>query len=409
MEQNKPIQNLYGYVVWFVISLFVVFSFCLNTAAGVFSGAIEHTLNLTETQTAIAMGAFIVGFALMQIPAGALLDRFNNKLIVSCAIFILTAGAFLISRSSNLISFSLANFIMGIGGSFAFIAAGKSISKWFSFAAFPLMFGLTNTLSCFSTGFIHTLLSDQLAIRPWETVYLFLAIAGAILCIITLIFFHDPKKDVIETNSGPKPSLISSVHQVIRIPKIWLCSLSAAFSFGALLAYVSFWYVKVENFYQVPEDQILFFATLTFMGVGLGTFFWGLIARYVKVLNTLIHSTLIMGTLFLLVGIYLPHFNINTLIIAETIAFCIGFFLGGSQLFYTIAANMVPKHLTGIALSVVNTVVFLVNTLLLSLPYAFDTKTSTFYNTLWLFPFCIVISIGLLAYLKPPKPATSNQ
>ncbi|MFC2101750.1 nitrate/nitrite transporter [Bacteroidota bacterium] len=403
MEQDKPIQNPYGYVVWFVISLFVVFAFSLNTAAGVFSGAIEHTLNLTNTQTTIAMGAFIIGFALMQIPAGALLDRFSNKLFVSCAILIMATGAFLISLSSTIVTFSLANLVMGIGGSFAFVAAGKSISKWFSLAAFPIMFGLTNTLSCLSTGFIHGLLIDQLAVRSWETIYLFLALTGVVLCGITVIFFREPKSKVTKESSEKAPSLISSVMVVVRIPKLWLCSLSAGLSFGALLAYVSFWYVKVEDFYHVQEHNIIFLATLTFIGIGLGAFFWGFVAKYVRPLTTLIHSTLILGTLFLLLGIYLPHFNINTLIFAETIAFCIGFFLAGSQLFYTIAAEMVPKHLTGIALSVVNTVVFLVNTLLLSLPYVFKTATSTFYNTLWLFPFCIVLSIGLLVYLKSPK------
>lgn len=403
MKQDKPVQHPYGYVVWFIISLFVVFAFSLNTAAGVFSGAIKHSLNLSNTQTTIAMGAFIVGFALMQIPAGALLDRFNNKLIVSCAILIMATGAYLISLSSTIVTFSLANMVMGIGGSFAFVAAGKSVSKWFSFAAFPIMFGLTNTLSCFSTGFIHGLLIDQLAVHSWQTIYFFLALTGVVLCGITIIFFKDPKsKDSIES-SEKAPSLISSVLVVVKIPKLWLCALSAGLSFGALLAYVSFWYVKVEDFYHVQEPNIIFLATLTFIGIGLGAFFWGFVAKYIRPLTTLIHSTLILGTLFLLLGIYLPHFNINTLIIAETIAFCIGFFLAGSQLFYTIAAEMVPKHLTGIALSVVNTVVFLVNTLLLSLPYVFKTETSTFYNTLWLFPFCIVLSIGLLVYLKSPK------
>ncbi len=408
MEQEKPIYSLYGYVVWFVISLFVVFAFSLNTAAGVFSGAIEHSLNLSASQTTIAMGAFIIGFALMQIPAGALLDRFNNKLIVSCAILIMASGAFLISRSSTIVTFSLANLVMGIGGSFAFVAAGKSVSKWFSFAAFPIMFGLTNTLSCLSTGFIHGLLIDQLATNSWQSVYLMLALAGVILCVITVIFFKEPRSQVSEKSSEKPPSLISSVMAVVRIPGLWLCALSAGLSFGALLAYVSFWYVKVQDFYKVEEPNIIFLATLTFIGIGVGAFFWGLVAKYVKPLTTLIHSTLILGTLFLLLGIYLPHFNINTLIFAEIIAFCIGFFLAGSQLFYTIAAEMVPKHLTGIALSVVNTVVFLVNTLLLSLPYVFRTETSTFYNTLWLFPFCIVLSIGLLVYMKSPKQLASN-
>ena len=400
MQKSEESVSIYKYVVWFVISLFVVFSFSINTAAGVFSESIQSTLSLSASQATIAMGAFIIGFALMQIPAGALLDRFNNRLVVSGGIIFLAGGAFLVSLSSSIITFSLANFVMGIGASFAFIAAGKAISSWFSFAAFPLMFGLTNTVSCVSTGFIHNILSDLLQTQSWQTVYLWLSIAGGILLVITILFFRNRKQDETAKSEEPAQSFISSILEVVKISRIWLVSFAAAFSFGALLAYVSFWYVKVESHYHVSQPDILLLATLTFFGIGLGTFFWGLMAKYVKSLTTLIHSTLIMGVLFLLAGIYLPHFDINTLLIAETIAFFIGFFLGGSQLFYTIAADMVPKHLTGIALSVVNTVVFLVNTLLLSLPYALKTDTSSFYNTLWLFPFFVVLSIGLIAFIK---------
>ena len=46
----------------------------------------------------------------------------------------------------------------------------------------------------------------------------------------------------------------------------------------------------------------------------------------------ILHVTLVLGAMFLLLGLYLPHFNVNTLIITKIIAFLIGFFLSGSML-----------------------------------------------------------------------------
>ncbi|MBA2654111.1 MAG: MFS transporter [Gammaproteobacteria bacterium] len=94
-------------ITWFIATLFVVYSFCLNTASAVFFGAIKQTLHASNIGASLATGSFILGFALMQIPAGYLLDKYNPKWGVSLGILLLASGNVLLSFSSNLVSFSL--------------------------------------------------------------------------------------------------------------------------------------------------------------------------------------------------------------------------------------------------------------------------------------------------------------
>ena len=148
-------KKIYGYVVWFVATLFVVYSFCLNTASAVFSDAIKTALQASNLGVSIATGAFILGFACMQIPAGYLLDKFNARFVVSGGLFLLALGNVIISFSDTLVLYALSNFIQGIGASFAFIAAAVLIAQWFPARIFPIMFGLTQTLSCILAGVIH--------------------------------------------------------------------------------------------------------------------------------------------------------------------------------------------------------------------------------------------------------------
>lgn len=64
MENNY--SKFCGAAVWLVSILFVIYAFCLNTTAAVFFDAIKNTLHATHFEVPLAMGAFILGFSLMQ-------------------------------------------------------------------------------------------------------------------------------------------------------------------------------------------------------------------------------------------------------------------------------------------------------------------------------------------------------
>ena len=114
-----------------------------------------------------------------------------------------------------------------------------------------------------------------------------------------------------------------------------------------------------------------------------------------------IHVTLCVGVMALLLGIYLPHFNIDTLIIIKVVSFLIGFFLSGSMLFYTMVSEFSTNNTRGVAISVLNTAVFLFNTILLFIPYLFFTAISKdFFTYLWILPVLVIFSILLLYFTK---------
>ena len=120
-------KNIQGLLVWFIVTLFVVYAFFLNTAGAVFSDTIKDNLHLSNMGAAFAVGSFVLGFACMQIPGGYLLDRFPIRIVVSSGLFLLALGNFTLSFSSSLPLFALSNFVQGLGASFAFIAVGKLI------------------------------------------------------------------------------------------------------------------------------------------------------------------------------------------------------------------------------------------------------------------------------------------
>ncbi len=390
-------HKVYGAIVWFIATLFVVYSFCLNTASAVFSEAIKTSLHASNLGVSIATGAFILGFACMQIPAGYLLDKYNARFVVSAGVFLLAVGNIVISLSDNLIVYTLSNLLQGIGASFAFIAAAILISQWFSGKIFPILFGLTQTLSCVLAGVIHYYFTVMLLTHTWNQIYQVLALFGFVLLVLTLIIVKSPGGYKREASVSLKKSL--SI--VLNNKQIWLCSLAAATSFGVLLAYAGFWYMRIQLYYSIDNLQAVIISGMIFFGIGIGTPLLGWASNVLKSRVMVIHVTLCVGAMALLLGIYLPHFNISTLIIIKVVSFLIGFFLSGSMLFYTMVSEFSTNNTRGVAISVLNTAVFLFNTLLLFIPYLFVTSISKdFFTYLWILPFFVIFSLLLLYFIK---------
>jgi len=388
---------IYGSIVWLIVTLFVVYSFCLNTAAAVFSESIKTSLHISEVGVSIAVGAFIIGFALMQIPAGYLLDKYNARYVVSSGVLLLALGNIIISFSNNVVLFSFANLIQGIGASFAFIAAGVVISQWFQPKLFPILFGLTQTLSCILAAVIHYIFSVALQNHSWNEIYQILAMGGAILFVLTLILVKSPSRQT----KTKMISLKTSLGMVFKNKQIGLCALAATTSFGTLLAYAGFWYLNIQAFYSVQMLDAVVISGMIFVGIGIGTPVLGWISNKFKSRKMIIHVTLCLGIMFLLMCLYLPHYQINTLIIIKIVSFFTGFLLSGSMLFYTVVSEISSDNTRGVALSVTNTGVFLFNTLLMFIPYLFITMSSThFFTNLWILPFCALISILLTYFIN---------
>lgn len=390
-------KTIYGSIVWFISTLFVIYAFCLNSAAAVFSTVIKTTLHTTDMGVAIAAGAFIVGFACMQIPGGYLLDRFNARYIVVAALFFLALGNIAISFSGNIYSYSLANFMQGMGASFDFITASVLVAQWFPRAMFPILTGLIETLAFVAAGIIHYILIIKLQLYSWQQVYQFFSLFGFSLCVIAFLIVKTPADFKFTKNMALKESLAV----VCKNKQIWLCAGVAATSFGVLLAYGGLWYLPIQQYYAVKNSTAVLIGGMVFFGIGLGTPLLGWLSNVVKSRKLILYCSLVLGNMGLLMAIYLPHYLINNYIIIQSVSFFTGFMLSGSMLTYTMVSELSTNSTRGVALSITNTAVFLFNTLMLLLPYSFITHASAqFFTYLWVLPFCVLIAILLVYFIE---------
>jgi MFS family permease len=192
-----------------------------------------------------------------------------------------------------------------------------------------------------------------------------------------------------------------SLSIVFKNRQIWICTIAGATSFGALAAYASFWYLSVQKYFSVSIPDSLVISGMIFFGIGIGTPFFGWLSNKIHSRKFAIHISVVLGTIFLIMCLYLPHFNINTNLIIKFVSFCLGFFLSGSMLYYTCVSELSSSNTRAVGLGLINTFVFIFNTMFLFIPQLLITNTSpTYFTYLWVLPVSVLISIFFAYFVK---------
>ncbi|MAJ81846.1 MAG: MFS transporter, partial [Legionellales bacterium] len=88
-------------------------------------------------------GYLYVTYLFMQIPVGALVDRFGAQRLIILNTFIFGLACMLFSFAKGILWIMIGRLLMGLAGSFAFIGAFKIALVWFPPSMLGLLAGLT--------------------------------------------------------------------------------------------------------------------------------------------------------------------------------------------------------------------------------------------------------------------------
>jgi ACS family glucarate transporter-like MFS transporter len=117
-----------------------------------------NEFNLSEVQMGRVFSAFILGYALFQVPAGALADKWGPRkvLILAAALWVIITvlqatvglGIFQTTIISAVTAFMIYRFILGIAASPTYPASGKGVASWIQ----PSLQGRANGVVLASIG-----------------------------------------------------------------------------------------------------------------------------------------------------------------------------------------------------------------------------------------------------------------
>lgn len=277
-KQPAPqFTQFYAWVSWSAAALFLVYQIGMQNALGSVQAGFEASLKIQQSDLAVISSAFFVSYALMQVPAGILIDRFGVGWIVPPACLLLGAGGFMLSTAESLSTAVAARLLMGFGGSFSFLAVAAVAKRRINEKRLNVATGL---IDC-SLGIGAILgaigITALLGVMNWRSVLLLSALIAVPVAILNW-FILGRGKDVSPAGPGKDAVFASGATAVFGSPTIWsigfvyMAFIGIAFGMGGL------WNEPLQQEFERTKASAAELTTIMFLSLSVGAPLSGLIA-----------------------------------------------------------------------------------------------------------------------------------
>jgi MFS transporter, ACS family, glucarate transporter len=190
-QRNHHAANLKRICVVAILVVLSMITYVDRTAISTAKEAVAAELGLSDMAMGMAFSAFALGYALMQIPAGWLADKFGPRVILGGAVSIWSMLTVLTGASWSFHSLLTFIFLFGAGEAAVFPCSGRAIRNWLEPGQRGRANGAIFAGSRIGAALSYPLLVGMLAIWNWRNAFRILGIVGIAWAILWFIWFRD--------------------------------------------------------------------------------------------------------------------------------------------------------------------------------------------------------------------------
>lgn len=306
-------------------------------------------------------------YALMQIPAGVLADTLGNRISVTAGNIIAGVGSIVFATAETLELASFGRFMVGLGVSVIFVGLMKNNTVWFRDRVYGLVSGFTVLMGNLGSVLAAKPLSALLNIWSWREIFIAMGMLSLLLAVLTLLFVRNRPEDAgfpslremdgMAAHAERHQHWIKDLIKVLRNISVWPGFWINFGMAGGLFAFAGLWAIPLlRDSFHLSRDQASLYTTITLISLAVGTFLAGWISDRIGLRKPVILISAGIYTLAWLALIYIP-WQPGTL--ALFLFMLIGISSGGFVLTYPCAKEVTQPALSGMAISLVNTGLFL--------------------------------------------------
>lgn len=405
-------HTITAWLVWLFAVLFLFYEFILRLTPSIISDTIMNYFGISNTGFGLLTSCYLLAYALMQIPAGIIIDRYGARKIISLSFFIIATGALLFAKGDNLKVATLGRILIGIGSSSGFIGMFYICSVWFTTKKLTTITAAIG-YSIASIGSITTFACGNIIMRyiDWISLHLYFFYIGIILGVIGIIAILKNRKEgiciarIVQLREQAKKEQRNIVKHLLNIKNRYfiLNALASAFFFIAVSVFASTWaplfFKQQYRLSQVAAGQV---TALLYVGWIIGNVFNSyLTTRFQE--KTILFATYCSATV---ISIFIFYYQLSfpRLQVAMLI---FGMALSAQTLQFRIATDYVPSSATALALAMTNFIVIIISSIAnVIFGMILDADRSCgaeFCSNNWhyataLFPICSIVALVLMLY-----------
>lgn len=295
---SRPPSLLMIVVALTPFALGYFFSYLYRAVNAVVAPDLVRDVGLTASELGLLTSAYLLAFALFQLPLGILLDRFGPRRVQSALVAVGGLGALVFAMGQDVVVLTLARALIGMGFAGGLMAAFKAVVLWVPEPRRALANACVMSLG--AVGVILASSPTEWAVSQvgWRTAFFILG--SATLVVAMLILLVVPERRTAPVTSTVKAQL-ADVGRIYRDPVFIALAPVIAIPAGAHIALQTLWagpwFRDVAGLDRVGVGQSLLFMGVAFL---VGVLLSGVVAdRLVRRGNSLLDVHLGFLLLFL--------------------------------------------------------------------------------------------------------------
>lgn len=354
-EEEKIAVHPRPVYAWMILVLSVIFSayaYILKSTPGLDDLAPESNTHLISI--VFALTGYYIANTIFQIPVGILIDRFGARIFPTIGLFICALGSIVLSFVHSYPAMFVAKFVMGAGGTFAFINALKIISNWFQPKRFAFLMGLFIALDTCGIVLMRAFYHLLNGMVGWRDTTLFFGLGGLIFaCIFFLVVQDAPGTRFTTHPPAKKEDFWKNIRYIFQSPQIWIIGVSLGLVIGPLFSFETVWSIPfIKQAYKAPFQTAIMFNLLFVFGYASGALYFGRTSTNLQRRKIFLPWGVGFTLLMLLIILYPPYMGVN---LTAVCFFVLGFASSTVNLGYVIIHEQNVPQVTATAIATVNT------------------------------------------------------
>lgn len=353
------------YTVTLIMFLAWILSYVDRMVMSVSIPYISKDFHLTPVAAGVLMSAFFFGYALMQIPAGMLADKFGVRKVITIGLLWWSVFTAFTAWVGSYAVMLVVRVLFGLGESLLPPSYFKSITYWTPLKERGTMNAVVMSSNSLGPALAPLFAVGVIAVFGWRSVFSFLFIPGIIMAAIVWFFVTDKpeqsrwisKKEVEEINAGSHeaPEAEQKNLKIIdgfKNPVVWKVLFSMFFYMVASWGYMTWLPSYLVKARGLSLAKMGLASSYPFFAGFVGSILAGYVFDkfFPKNRNLLYTICVLLMAVFLY--LMFSATNINAAIVYNTLT---GFFaFAASTAITPIPLTVIPKEIVGVSLGIIN-------------------------------------------------------
>lgn len=324
--------------VFIIVSLFYCLQFFIRQYPGFHHSELKQIYDLSEAHLGIINSLFYWTYALMQIPAGLLLDKFGLRKMLATSLA-LTAVSCLLLSSNSYFLFVISRIMFGFSSSFAFLGMMLAFDRLYPSRLFPILSGIGSCAGMLGSYLSSILLPYIIELNYLPSFFNLFLFTFFILAVITWFITPEYEKE----NKAEKASILELSNNTVFV----LLTIIISLLFVPAVIFPEIWgpqFLNNKGYSLTDSGQIL-----AMLSLGMFVFapLWGIIYLRFNYIKTLIVG--ISAQIICLISIINLQSSYNQELL---LFFLMGVFSSIDVIIFTAAKDILKKEqlATGIAI-----------------------------------------------------------